>query len=539
VAARFLPVVIIGAGPTGLAAANLLGQYGIETLVVERNSGGTDLPRAITIDDEGLRICQALGLRAEVLKHVLLDVGLQFFSHGRLVMRIPPGGRRNGYPLVSTLSQPGLEATLLAGLRRFARMEVLFGHTLDSFSQTEHEVLVRVQNPAGRLEEIACSYLLGCDGGKSLVRRILGVSMRGASFSQKWLVVDGDVGKDSGPGPYISCFYDSNRPVVSIPAPGQYWRWEFMLRPEEREDVDFLGRERDRGCVTPTLRRLLWHIGDVREPRIVRQTVYAFHASCATSFAQGRVFLLGDAAHLLPPFGGQGMNSGLRDACNLAWKLALVVRGQAQARILATYEQERMPHVLEMIQFATFLGRQLVMPMSRARSFLRDFALRAIMKLPPIASTMKQMRMKPQSFYRTGLILADRDGHRCPAGRLLPQPTVRLSGDRSMLVDELLGSGFALVRLHTDPKEAFKPLQADIWRKLRPRRICLVPTVEDAKKSCDDVTLAWDGQRQIARFLKGRHHHFALIRPDRHVLGTFPVDKEQAFVAALRERFLT
>jgi hypothetical protein len=108
-----------------------------------------------------------------------------------------------------------------------------------------------------------------------------------------------------------------------------------------------------------------------------------------------------------------------------------------------------------------------------------------------------------------------------------------------MLLDELLGSGFALVRLHTDPKEAFKPLQADTWRKLRPRRICLVPTVEDTNKTCTDVTSAWDGQRQIARFLKGRHHHITLIRPDRHVLGTFPVEKEQAFVEVLRERFLT
>src|SRR5215472_14408462 len=159
---NFVPVVIIGAGPTGLTAANLLGQYGIETLLVERNTGLSDLPRAITIDDEGLRICQILGLRDEVLRDVLLDVGAQYFSNGRLVMRLAPGGRRNGYPLLSTFSQPRLEATLLAGLRRFANVQVLFGHRLDSVAQTDREVRIRVRTPTGEVQQILCAYLLAC-----------------------------------------------------------------------------------------------------------------------------------------------------------------------------------------------------------------------------------------------------------------------------------------------------------------------------------------------------------------------------------------
>jgi 3-(3-hydroxy-phenyl)propionate hydroxylase len=532
---KFVPVVIIGAGPTGLTAANLLGQYGIETLLVERNTALSDLPRAITIDDEGLRICQALGLRGEVLRHVVLDVGAQYFSRGQLVMRLTPGSRRNGYPLISTFNQPHLEATLIAGLQRFANVEVLFEHTLETFTQTEQEVLLNLRAPDGGVQQITCSYLLACDGAKSLVRRTLGIPMNGMTFPQRWLVLDGFVGEESGPGSYISCFYDHDRPVVSIPAPDQHWRWEFMLRPEERED---LFAQAPGTFPADHLRRMLSQIGDEREPHIVRRSTYTFHASYATSFGRRRVFLLGDAAHLLPPFGGQGMNSGLRDACNLAWKLALVLRGQGRPGILATYEQERMPHVVQMIRFATFLGKQLVMPRSRLRAFSRDIALRALMKLPPVACRMRQMRMKPESFYKSGCVLADDRGHRFPAGRLFPQPTVLLPDKRSLLLDELLGSGFALVRLHSDPKEAFKPLQADIWQKVRPRRICLVPAIEDLQKMCENATCALDGQRQITRFLRGRRDRFALIRPDRHVLGTFRVDREQAFVAALRERFL-
>ncbi len=531
---KFVPVVIIGAGPTGLTAANLLGQYGIEALLVERNSTLSDLPRAITIDDEGLRICQALGIRDEVLDHVLLDVGAQYFSHGRLVMRLAPGGLRNGYPLISTFNQPHLEAVLLAGLRRFANIEVLFGHTLDAFTQTEQEVLVSLRTPSGRLQQISCAYLLACDGGKSLVRRILGIPMNGMTFPQRWLIVDGFVGEESGPGSYVTCYYDSDRPVVSIPAPDQHWRWEFMLRPEE--DAYVLG-EGQSNVPVDYLRRLLLQIGDRREPRIVRQTVYTFHASYATSFAHRRIFLLGDAAHLLPPFGGQGMNSGLRDAHNLAWKLAFVLRGQAQPRILATYQQERLPHVVQMIRFARFLGSQLVMPTNRLRAFFRDIALRVLMRLPPFVSSMRQMRMKPEPVYKSGLIWADDHGHRSPAGRLLPQPSVLLSVKRSVPLDELLGSGFALVRLHSDPTAAFKPLQADIWQQLRPSRICLVPTIEHMQDSCENVICALDREEQIAHFLRGRRDHSALIRPDRHVLGTFRPDQEQAFVGALREQF--
>jgi 3-(3-hydroxy-phenyl)propionate hydroxylase len=535
---KFVSILIVGAGPTGLTAANLLGKSGIETLLIERNTGLSDSPRAITIDDEGLRICQALGLRDQVLEHVLLDIGAQFFSHGQLIMRLTPSNHRNGYPLISTFNQPRLEATLLAGLQRFSNVEVLFGHTLDTFMQTEQEVLVSVRTPTGEVQHIACAYLLACDGGKSSIRRILGIPMCGTTFPQRWLVVDGFVGTGQAQGSvptggYVTCFYDQARPVVSIPAPDQHWRWEFMLQPEEREDL--FGQAQ--GSVpTSHLRRLLLQIGDEREPRIIRQAIYTFHASYAASFAQGRVFLLGDAAHLLPPFGGQGMNSGLRDAWNLAWKLALVLHSQTRPSILATYQQERMPHIIQMLRFATFLGNQLVMPTSRPRAFLRDTTLRALMRLPPVAANIREMRAKPETCYKHGLILASNHRHRhLPTGRLLPQPTVLLPGNQPVQLDELLGPGFALVRLHPDPSIAFKPLQADLWHKLEPRHICLVPTMENIQNTCKHVISALDSQQHIAHFLRGQSNHLALIRPDRHVLGTFRADKEQAFAKALQE----
>src|SRR5262249_32975378 len=156
VADSFVPIVIVGAGPTGLAAANLLGQYGIETLLVERNAGLSDLPRAIAIDDEGLRICQSLGLRDEVLDDVLLGVGARYCSQGRVVVQLPPGTRRNGYPLISTIHQPGVEKTLLAGLRRFPSVQVLFNHSLEQCTPTDQDVLVSLRTPDGTVRRVTC-----------------------------------------------------------------------------------------------------------------------------------------------------------------------------------------------------------------------------------------------------------------------------------------------------------------------------------------------------------------------------------------------
>jgi 3-(3-hydroxy-phenyl)propionate hydroxylase len=523
---EFVCVLVIGAGPTGLTVANLLGQYGIETLLVERNVELSDFPRAISIDDEGLRICQALGLHEEILRDVRLDLGVQYLSRGRLLVHVTPSSQRNGYPLISTFDQPSLEATLLAGLRRFPCVEARFGHTLEGFTQTEQGVLARVRTASGQLLRITCAYLLACDGGKSFVRHALGILMHGTTFLQRWLVADG-LTEVNAPRNCITFFCNPTRPAVSVPAPGQRNRWEFMLLPGERED-QFLH--------LTNLHQLIQQIGGPYKPRIIRQAIYTFHASYAASFACERIFLLGDAAHLLPPFGGQGMNCGLRDAHNLAWKLAFVLHRQAEPEILKTYQQERVPHVRRMIRFSSFLG-SMIMPTSRPLAFLRDVALRILMTLPPVASSLADARIKPEPSYKRGLLLSDGSKiSRMLAGQLLPQPTVLMWKDKPILLDELLGYGFALLRLHSEPNEAFKPLQADFWQKLKPRCICIMPAMKRMPGAPQDITSVVDSQQQLVRFLCNRRDLFVLVRPDRYVLGAFHVDREQDFVAKLQER---
>jgi 3-(3-hydroxy-phenyl)propionate hydroxylase len=246
---RKVSVVLVGAGPTGLSAANFLGKAGIDTLLLERNATLSDIPRAISIDDEGLRTCQAMGLGNAILENVLLNVDAHYLSGRYYLSKIAPTSNRNGYPLISTFHQPAFEATLLQGLERFACVEVLFQHTVETFVQYEHAVHISARSADGLFYDIECLYLLACDGGKSNIRHALGIPMqevnlqglllptargntkRNHRYAQKWLVVD--TAQDEDKLVTVTFFCNPTRPAVTVPAPNSRRRWEFMLLPGE------------------------------------------------------------------------------------------------------------------------------------------------------------------------------------------------------------------------------------------------------------------------------------------------------------------
>ncbi len=187
----FFSVVIVGAGPSGLAAGNLLGMMGIDTLILELNAGLSEYPKAISIDDEGLRICQAMGLYSAVMEHALLDVEAHYISGKRMFARVTPTRKPNGFPLISTFHQPTLEAILRNGLRRYSCVSIQFQSEVACFEQHDEGVVVTVSTPGGTTQSrrIECAYLLACDGGKSGIRRDLNIPMRGPTYDQKWLVM--------------------------------------------------------------------------------------------------------------------------------------------------------------------------------------------------------------------------------------------------------------------------------------------------------------------------------------------------------------
>lgn len=533
-------IIIAGAGPTGLAMGNLLGLAGIETLILERNPGLSDCPKAIALDDEALRICQAMGLLEPVLENVLQGLETRYISGKRLLARVAPTGRRYGFPFVSTFHQPQFEATLLAGLERFACVNIAFEHTVAAFEQSTGGVVVSVRTPTGMLLQIHCTYLLACDGGKSAIRRALGVPMQGLTFAQRWLVIDAIHDQDASA--VATFFCNPGRPAVSVAAPHQGRRWEFMLLPGEREQ-DLL-RE-------ASIRALIEQVGGPSHPQIIRKAVYTFHAVLANTFSRGRVFLLGDAAHQMPPFGGQGMNSGLRDAHNLAWKLDLVLRGLAASALLETYTQERREHVRQIINLSKFLA-SIVMPTAKPTALLRDAILLTLNAMPPVRDYFTEARMKPQPRYKTGFLLpqpARGAIYRALVGAMLPQPEIITSQGKKMLLDDVLGTGFALLRLHDNAEEAFTSLKADIWRRLGVQFVCVQsvphhgghkgPLTTSASSPAPIITT--NGalptiihSTEISSFLRKRQDVFVLVRPDRYIYGVFGEEKAEVFASTLQ-----
>jgi 3-(3-hydroxy-phenyl)propionate hydroxylase len=604
-AARHVAVVIVGAGPTGLVAANLLGQQGIETLVLESHTSTSAIPRAITLDDEGLRICQAIGLYEELCADMLLDVQAHYVSRGRLLARVAPRGRDNGHPFVSTLHQPTFEATLLHGLERFPCIEVRFQHTVTAIAQYAHSVHLTVQCPNGIDQNLTCDYLLACDGGKSTIRqfavpssfavplsgsrkracfpppsegkyiawnlkkssrnvsdtsmRILSgsffvpVSRRQARNSQRWLVVDGKEGGEHEPGdhegrPYndtararpdgnerdaITFFCTPARPAVTVPAPGQRRRWEFMLLPGEQEE-DILQWD-----ISELIKQATGQDETTYSLHITRRAVYTFHAMLAREWTCGRIFLLGDAAHLMPPFGGQGMNSGLRDASNLCWKLALVLHGQAHSGILATYSQERLPHAAQMIRFSAALGA-LIMPTSPLIAYARDIFFHTINHIAPLRRVLAEAQVKPRSRYRQGLLLTTNNGIRKRLiGTLLPQPHITLVNGDHILLDDILNAHFALLRLTATPSTAYTSLNAQVWQRWAVRFVCIVPRGREIPDEAMDGSMTAplivrDDENVLnARLFHDNEVLCLLVRPDRYIMGAFLIQNSQAFEQAL------
>ncbi len=542
---EFVPVLIVGGGPTGMAAANLLGQAGIETLILERNIHLSNSPKALSLDDEGLRICQAMGLGNSINRLLLSGISPQYEAAGHSLVTVAPSSKRNGYALISTFNQPEFEAALLQGLQRFSCVRVRFQYTVETLTQTQSHVIVSVRTAGGVYQNIGCSYLLACDGGSSTIRNMLDIAMKGMTYPQKWLVVD--CIDDQMEPTTAKCFCNPSRPAVTVPSPHSGRRWEFMLLPGENEK-EMLRNE--------TIARLISQSGGSPCSQIIRQAVYTFHAKLAQTFSQGRIFLLGDAAHMMPPFGGQGLNSGLRDAHNLTWKLTLVLRSQAAPQLLETYHEERHLHAARMINFSSLLA-SIIMSRNRSLALCRNLLFQGLNSIPAVREFLSEARIKPRPKYTHGFFLsADNFKDRALTGLLLPQPEVTTPQGQRMLLDEALGNGFALLRLHHNPREAFgslTALQTAFWQAMGARFVCV--QVDDgwqkerprskrggraayARSSCNEPPCIVVHSKSQA-FARMRSDQFIVVRPDRFILGVFQEQKADRFVSALQRLLQT
>lgn len=362
-------VIVCGLGPVGQLLSLLLGDLGVRTLAFDRADGVYELPRAAVIDDEVLRILQSVGVDHEVLRSAQVQERASIVTaSGRPVEVLSARVGALGHPPLVSIHQPTMERTLLAALADRPSVEVRRGLELDVLDRRAERVDVLLRpSGGGRPSSVSARFLVGCDGAGSAVRSRLQIPFEGTTASQRWVVLDALVDRPLRKAQHPHFVGDRARPAVTLPmSPGRH-RWEWMVHPGE-DAAPLLTAPALQAAMDPWL--------DGERATVERAVVYTFHTRTARRWRQGRVLLAGDAAHLMPPFAGQGFSSGARDAANLAWKLHAVLDG-APIRLLDTYERERRTHVAAMQRTANWMGslvQATAPPVVRAR----DAVLHAI-----------------------------------------------------------------------------------------------------------------------------------------------------------------
>ena len=414
-------VAIVGAGPTGLSLALLLARAGRSVVVLERHAVPYPLPRAVHFDGEAARILQACGVGGKLpgLSEPA-DTYEWRNAAGQVLLRFGIAGpSRSGWPAASMFNQPDLEEALRQQVAASALVELRVGVPVAGVAQGADAVVVDLADG----DRLTAAFVVGCDGANSIVAEGLGVAFEDHGFFFDWLVVDVRLRTPRTFDPINLQVCDPARPTTAVSGGPGRRRWEFMCLPGE--DLDALDNEAAAWAllapwdVTPDSAELVRHAG------------YRFRARWAQRWHEGRVAIAGDAAHQTPPFAGQGMCAGLRDAANLAWRLDLALGGRPHGPLLAGYDAERIPQAAAVIGLAIELGKVICIP-DPAEAAARDELMAAGAAGPPVETP-------PMPGIGDGLLLASPG-----AGELGLQGTVVVDGAVGLL-DDLVGLGWRLL----------------------------------------------------------------------------------------------
>lgn len=388
-------VAIIGYGPTGVTAANLLGQVGLRVVVIEREPSIYSRARAISTDEEVLRIWQQVGLSERLKQDMLAERPIDFVdSDGHSFASFDPPVRGHGHPPQMFIYQPALEQVLRDGAACLPNVDLLLERECVRVSQDADGVELMVADlRTDTFTRIRATYVIAADGGSSPTRGQLGVGFEGQTYEDRWVVIDTKVLKTWPEVDRLRFHCDPRRPAVDCPTPLDHHRWEFPV----------LDGEDEKELVTDTAVWRLLHKQGITEDNveILRAVVYSHHVRFADRWRVGRIFLAGDAAHVMPPWIGQGMAAGVRDAANLCWKLSAVINGELPESVLDSYQTERQPHVRNITKQAVLVGR-LITEKNPQLAALRNPIMRILNALPVLGKAFRNGRWVPAARYPDG-----------------------------------------------------------------------------------------------------------------------------------------
>ncbi|MEU4132995.1 bifunctional 3-(3-hydroxy-phenyl)propionate/3-hydroxycinnamic acid hydroxylase [Streptomyces wuyuanensis] len=503
------PVVIIGAGPVGVTAALLLARYGVRSLLLERHPDVYPLPRAVVVDDEVRRVLQSVGIHEEFAAIARPAPGLRLLDARRRVISEFPRSMHglHGFPQLSMFNQPELERLLRGALARRPECELWSGVEVVSVTGSDTPNTDAPHDPAGPVrvtfrrggsdeeDHLWADAVLGCDGAGSLTRDAIGAAWENLHFQESWRVIDVRTSRPVRTWDGAEQICCPTRPATFMRVGEDRYRWEFRLADDEDlEGPD--GWERLRELVTPWVDLPASESDDFE---VIRQAQYTFQARLADRWRRGRVFLLGDAAHLTPPFVGQGLCSGLRDANNLTWKLARVLQQGAPEELLDTYERERKPHARHVIRVAVAVGWAMTGGQDRGAAFRRAVVGR-VCRIPGVTAAVSR-DLSPA--LAAGPLVRRRPGltGRGLAGSFCPQPWIRHDGRR--------------VRLDDVVRDAFVVLTAV---PATAQMTAVTTSLGASTIHVDDL----DDDGTLAAWLARGRADAVLLRPDRVVMDTVP-----------------
>jgi 3-(3-hydroxy-phenyl)propionate hydroxylase len=479
-------VAIVGFGPVGAVAAALLGQAGLSVYACDRLEGVYEIPRAIALDHEIMRVFQQVGLVDAIAPFCEPFTPSEYYGvDGRLIRRMTmvPPPYPQGYTPSLVFTQPAVERALRARVAEMPNVQVELGVEMQAIDAGASGVALQVEGRDGGSRTVRAQYAIACDGGSSTVRTQLGLELEDLDFDEPWLVVDVRVNERGlARLPQVSVQYcEPERPCTLVIGPGNHRRWEISLKPGEDP----------REAATPARTwELLQRWLTPQEGELWRQASYRFHALVASRWRAGRVFLAGDAAHMQPPFLGQGMCQGIRDAANLAWKLAAVVRGEARGQaaedLLDSYGVERKAHVRELTTRIKGVGA-VICERDPARARQRDAQLLAACN--GVVTDTPRQDILPG--LEAGLLAGTKGTGR---GTLFPQPRMRMSG---ALMDQAFGGGWRLVVASTR---------------------AVPPNVPPGVRVID-LERTPEAEGVVAQWMQRHACQAALVRPDHYVFG--------------------